>query len=170
MNSDVETTLSVLLGHAAWSVRRTHGSCFFMEFGAPHKTIREPLPVRDGMPQDQALMRRRRRISFRGDWSLLVYASNWSLRVWEFYVNHDSIQQDMELPFAALDGQYLNSINYEELTKSVTLTFDLGGELRLWPSDYSDDDEDQWAISSVDNVYRGFLKSGVMTTKSGDEP
>jgi len=54
MKSSVEKLFDVLLGQAVWSVRHTHGSCFFMEFGNPHREVREPLPVRDGVSPEPA--------------------------------------------------------------------------------------------------------------------
>jgi hypothetical protein len=169
MNADIETTLDVLIGHAAWSVRHTHGSCFFMEFGNPHMQVREPLALREGMSKERALMRKRRRISLRGDWSLLVYASNWSLRAWEFSVDHEATPSEMEQPFLALDGQRLKSVCYVSLDKTTTLTFDLGAELRLWPNANVDEEADQWSLASIDGVYRSFIHSGKVIVKSGDK-
>ena len=169
MKTSVEKLFDALLGRAAWSVRHTHGSCFFMEFGNPHLVVREPLPVRDGISPEQAVKRRRRRMSFRGDWSLLIYACNWSLQTWELSASSESTPLDMSLPFESLDGQYLQSVRYDSLSKSTTLTFDLGAELRLSPNDDVGDHESQWSLSSIDNVYRTFVLSGDIDVSNGDD-
>lgn len=169
MTNDIETLFSVLIGKAAWFVRHTHGSCFFMEFGKPHQTIREPLPVKENTSQEQALKRKRRRISFRGDWSLLIYSCNWSLDAWEYSATNNSDPLDMALSFEALDGQYLKSINYDSLNKIVSLKFDLGAKLRLWPNLNAEIHESQWSICSIDNIYRDFLAAGQIDIKTGGE-
>jgi len=165
----VENVFDALLGQAAWAVRHTHGSSFFMEFGNPHRVVREPLPVREGISTEQAVKRRRRRISFRGDWSLLIYACNWSLRTWEFSATSDSTSTDMALPFEALDGQYLKSAHYDAMSKSTTLIFDLGAELRLSPNYDVEDQESQWSLCSIDNIYRTFVLRGNIDVATGND-
>jgi hypothetical protein len=75
----------------------------------------------------------------------------------------------MALPFEALDGQYLESVSYDSDTKSVVLTFDLGADLRLSPCGDLGDQESQWTICSIDNIYREFLLSGEVRLASGDD-
>lgn len=75
----------------------------------------------------------------------------------------------MEQPFLALEGQYLKSVRYDSLSKAATLIFDLGAELRLWPNENSDVEEDQWSLSSIDKIYKTFLRSGDIVVKSGNE-
>lgn len=169
MKAKVESLFDNLCGCAAWSVRQTHGSCFFVEFGNPHREIREPLPVREGMSKARLFKSRRRRLWFRGDWSLLVLDCNWSLRAWELSANHDSTPSQMQPSFEALDGQYLKSARYDAASKAIILTFDLGAELRLWPRDYADPLEEQWLLCSIDNVYQRFLGSGEIVVESGDD-
>ncbi|WP_211632399.1 hypothetical protein [Paraburkholderia nemoris] len=169
MKTSVEELFDVLLDQPAWAVRHTHGSCFFMEFGNPHRVVREPLPVRDGIPPEQIAQRRRRRIFFRGDWSLLIYACNWSLQAWELSASSDSTPSEMAIPFEAVDGQYLTTVHYDALTKTTTLMFDLGAQLRLWPNEDLDDHEPQWSLCSIDKAYSSFILSGDIDIAAGDD-
>jgi len=75
----------------------------------------------------------------------------------------------MALPFEGLDGQYLKSVQYDALSKTTELTFDLGAELRLWPNEDLEDHESQWTLCSVDNVYRSFIWSGHIDVTTGDD-
>jgi hypothetical protein len=165
----VERLFDNLQGQITWSVRQTHGSCFFMELGNPHQEIREPLPIREGMSAARALKSKRRRVSFRGDWSLLVLDCNWSLSVWEFSANQDSTSLEMKCPFEGLDGQYLKSVRYESASKIVMLTFDLGAELRLWPSESASPLDEQWSLCSIGNVYHSLLGNGEIVVKTGSD-
>jgi hypothetical protein len=169
MKTSVEKLFDALLDQPAWSVRHTHGSCFFMEFGNPHRVVREPLPVRDGIPPEQTAKRRRRKIFFRGDWSLLIYACNWSLQAWEFSASSDSTPSEMAMPFEAVDGQYLKTVHYDALTRTTTLMFDLGAQLRLWPNEDVDDHESQWSLCSIDKAYSSFILSGDIDVTAGDD-
>lgn len=104
-----------------------------MEVGRPYLQIRDPIPPREGISPERAFDRRRRKVYFRGDWSLLVLDCNWSVRAWECSTNQDSIQSDMGPAFDATSGQYLTCVRYDEATKSLALDFDLGAQLRMWP-------------------------------------
>lgn len=168
MNLIIEALFAPLQGKAAWSVRHTHGSCFFIEFGAPHLVTREPLPTNEAMSSSQRLKRMRRRMSFRGDWSLLLYTCNWSLRAWELFADSFSSPSEMALPFEGLDGQYLKSVQYDTESKLTILTFDLGAELRLWPNEASEEREPQWSLCSIAGIHSSFLLSGELDVTTGD--
>jgi hypothetical protein len=75
----------------------------------------------------------------------------------------------MELPFEALDGQYLKSVHYGSSNKTTTLLFDLGAKLRLWPYERAEIDETQWSLCSIDSVYWNFLPEGRIDMKMGHE-
>jgi hypothetical protein len=79
----VEDVFLELIGKPVLSVNQTHGSCFLMEVGLPYLQIRDPIAPREGISAARAFDRRRRRVFFRGDWSLLVLDCNWSMRAWE---------------------------------------------------------------------------------------
>ncbi|CAM2154069.1 conserved protein of unknown function [Pararobbsia alpina] len=164
---DIEALFKPLLGEAAWHVRHTHGSCVFIEFGTPHRQVREPLPTSEGLSPEQKLRRLKRKVSFRGDWSLLLFTCHWSLRAWDFAATDDSRPAEIALPFEALDGQFLKSVQYDEVDKAMSLFFDLGAELQMWPNADTDDDEAQWTLASIDKVYRSFVSSGALQVEQG---
>ncbi|CAE6844831.1 hypothetical protein R69619_07174 [Paraburkholderia nemoris] len=73
------------------------------------------------------------------------------------------------MPFEAVDGQYLTTVHYDALTKTTTLMFDLGAQLRLWPNEDVDDHEPQWSLCSIDKAYSSFILSGDIDIAAGDD-
>jgi len=166
----VEDVFLELIGKTVWFVKQTHGSCFLMEVGRPYLQTRDPIPPREGISAARAFDRRRRRVFFRGDWSFLVRDCNWSMRAWEYSANQDSIQSDTEPVIDATSGQYLTHVRYDESTKSLTLDFDLGAQLRMSPRLDGDPAEEQWTLYAVnDACVVSLLNNGEISVKAGND-
>jgi hypothetical protein len=166
----VEDLFQELIGKTVWSLRQTHGSCFLMEVGRPYLQIREPILPRKGISPERAFDRRRRRVFFRGDWSLVVLDCNWSVRAWEYSANQNSIQSDMGPAFDATSGQCLTCIQYDGPTKSLTLDFDLGAQMRIWPRSDGDPVEEQWTLYAMnDKRVVSLLNNGEISVDAGDD-
>lgn len=168
MNS-VERVFSPLIGEIVWGVRQTHGSNFFIEFGTPHIKALGPMQIEANSSAIQIARRRRCHVVLYGQWTLWMQDCSWELHAWDLSANQSSTPLEMEKPFLALDGQYLESVHYDPLGNVTTLIFDLGAKFRLLPNENSDADEDQWSISSIDNIYRTFRRNGEIAIKPGDE-
>lgn len=165
----VEDILLPLIGEISWGVRQTHGSNFFIEFGNPNIKSLGPMQINAKNSAAQIARRRRRHVVLHGQWTLWVQDCLWALQAWDLLATNDSTPLEMEQPFLALEGQYLKSVRYDCLSKAATLIFDLGAELRLWPNENSDVDEDQWSLSSIDKFYKALLRDGEVIVKSGNE-
>ncbi|MDQ0473177.1 hypothetical protein [Labrys wisconsinensis] len=137
-----------LIGQYAWSVRRSHGSHFFIEFGAPRLEIRDPVePTGPRMPEVDELVRRRR-VSATGSWSLLVLDCDWRVEAGGRSLTH--LEEDVRLVeavFAQLDGQILVTVE-----TSGVLSFDLGGRLSMDRSteDWVGGEDDLWSLRNPD--------------------
>jgi hypothetical protein len=68
----LEEIFAPIIGKIAFSLKQTHGSCLFVEFGEPHLQIREPIVPRPEASEKSKISLRRRRVFVVGAWSLLV--------------------------------------------------------------------------------------------------
>jgi hypothetical protein len=76
----------------------------------------------------------------------------------------------MEPAFDATSGQYLTRVRYDESTKSLTLDFDLGAQLRMSPRSDGDPAEEQWTLYAVnDTCVVNFLNNGEISVKEGND-
>lgn len=170
----LEEIFAPVIGKIAFSLKQTHGSCFFVEFGDPHLRIREPIVLRPGASEKSKISLRRRRVFVVGTWSLLVQDCNWTLTNEQRSVCQADAPEDMENVFRGVEGQYLVSASVDEATKTFTLEFDLGGNLKLWSrSDRDPDldpDEDQWRLHCKDGSSVGYTNDGSIAVESASDP
>jgi hypothetical protein len=83
----IDEMLRLLVGQFAWSVRRGFGTYLTMQFGEPHRVVREPIQASENA---DAVVRRtlgRRLISIQGDVSLSIQDSQWSIFTKDAAVN-----------------------------------------------------------------------------------
>jgi hypothetical protein len=164
-----EEFLAPLVGKIAFSLKQSHGSFFFIEFGDPRLKIREPIEPRPEASEASKISMRRRRVHVIGTWSFFVKACNWTLTNEQRSVGRADAPADMEDVFRGVEGQYLVSARVVEETKALTLDFDLGGCLRLWPrSDQGldfDPGDDQWRLHFSDGTSVGYTNDGSIASE-----
>lgn len=165
--NDVEKLFSPMAGKIAWNIMRTQGSMFFVEFGDPHIRTLGPLVKSYGINENQILRKKRRLVVLYGEWTLLVQDCNWTLQAWEYSANQDATPVDMDVPFEALSGQYVESVLYDEFSRSCIFNFDLGAKLKISPKMDCDLRDKQWTLSSKDDVYVSLLNDGEIYRETG---
>lgn len=166
---NVTQVFEEIIGQMAWSIRRTHGSCFFIEFGLPHIETIGPLRSDKTMSEDRAFLRQCRRVFLHGEWSLMVLDCNWNFDAWNYSANQDVDPSSMEKPFEGGAGQYLESVSYGIEKKSCVFSFDLGAKLMTAPKDAALPLEEQWTLRDRQGVYISLLNNGDISIKKGGE-
>jgi hypothetical protein len=162
-----------LIGKIAFSLKQSHGSCFFIEFGEPYLRIREPIEPKPETSEKSKISLRRRRVFVAGTWSLLVLGCDWTLTNEQRSVSQDDDVEDMENLFRGVEGQYLVSVRGVEATKSCTLEFDMGASLNMRPRhDWNpnvDPDENQWQLHFKDGSSVGYTHNGSLVVEPKSE-
>jgi len=145
-----------IYGKLTWGAKRTHGSSLIIELGEPRLQIREPVKVVHTTSERAAKSLARRRVMPCGEWSLVIEDCNWDIAIRGGKIASSESPQDViEEGVESLDGQSLSSVKVDPKAGSSVFLFDLGGELRTWPSLPRDD---QWTLYAKDGrvfVYRG---------------
>jgi len=156
----IENIFRPLIGEVAWSVRRGIESFLTLEFGEPHRRIREPIALRE--VTDPALLRnfQRRRVTLSGHWHLWVQCCEWRIST----ASGAATDRDLEAEILAecladLDGQKLVSAAPGDAPWSTVLRFDLGGMLQIAPWGEARPDDDQWSL---------FIKGGAVVSLLND--
>jgi hypothetical protein len=168
----IDEMLHLLVGQFVWSVRRGFGTFLTMQFGEPHRVVYEPRQASENV---SAAVRRalgRRLISIKGDVSLFIQDSQWSIFTTDAAVNWDSDEALVhEMIVNHLDGQKV--LSAVRRADDTVLEFDLGTTLRLGKSIFPTDMASVlwlnrlWGSSSV-----GLFNSGAPIPsdwKYGDE-
>lgn len=166
--NEIEEIFKVLIGEISWGVQKTHGSCFYIEFGDPGIKTLGPLNVGHDAPIGQIRRTRRRRAVLHGQWSILIQDCMWMLQAWEIVITQDTAPVEMKTAFDALSGQYLVSVHYDEAKKSCTFEFDLGARLTTTPVPDGNSDWVQWTLNDLDGRYIRLLNSGKLIRTSSD--
>lgn len=145
-----KVVFSPLIGSLVWNVRRGVGRYLTMEFGKSHLEAREP---RGRTLHTTARLQRKsrmRRVFVHGDWHLFIQG-DWKVTVEDEWLHSDdeivqhSVKEDC-LP--NLEGQRLVSVDASEDGRYLSLIFDLGGKLEVWPP--AEDDDSQWSLHGWD--------------------
>jgi hypothetical protein len=143
-----------------------------MEFGEPHRVVREPSGA--ASEYESAVVRNlfgRRRISIKGDLTLFVRDSQWSIFTKDAAVNWESDQTLVrEMISGHLDGQKVVTV-FRRADETV-LEFDLGTTLRLGRSMFpADMTSPLWSIQRWGGLGVGLLNSGAEfpIRKDGEE-
>jgi hypothetical protein len=168
----IDEMLQLLVDQFVWSVRGGVGTFLTMEFGEPHRVVYEP---RQTDEDASAAVRRtlaRRLISIKGDVSLFVRDSQWSVFTKNAEVNWKSNAALVrEMLVYHLDGQKV--LSAVRRTDDTILEFDLGTTVRLGRSIYQADETSVlWSLRLFGNSSVGLLNSGTETipdTEDGSE-
>lgn len=128
----VDDVFDALVGEIAWSVQRGHGSWIAMEFGRSHLQVREPIISQAALPRARENAARRR-VFVRGQKRLLIMDSAWSITAWSKACRHTDANAAIDSVLRLIDGQQLISVSFRKRENSLTLGFDLGGALSVWP-------------------------------------
>jgi hypothetical protein len=158
----IDEVLRLLVGQYVWSVRNGVDTFITMEFGEPHRVIREPIQASEDASATVRRILGRRRISIKGDFSLWVRDSQWSIFTKDAAVNWDSdLAAVREMISNHLDGQkVLSAVRRADET---VLEFDLGTTLRLGKSMFPTDMESMlWTIKLWGSSSIGLLNSGAV--------
>jgi hypothetical protein len=152
-----------LIGLAAWSVRKGHGSFLTFEFGTPHLVTREPVAAKHDTSERVRKSLARRRVYPAGEWHIWIYCCNW--RVWsEGAEMACSESPDDKIVAAAddIDGQLLMDVIADPKKGTSKFTFDQGSLLETWPWD--DGNEEQWMLYMNTNDVFSYRADGCYQT------
>src|SRR5689334_17592963 len=89
-SENLDEVLRRLVGQYVWSVRSGVGTMLTMEFGEPHRLIREPIQASEDASELVKRILARRLITIKGDLSLFVQDSQWSICTGDAAVNWNS--------------------------------------------------------------------------------
>jgi hypothetical protein len=141
----VRSAFSRLIGLPAWCVQKGHGSILTFQFGAPHLSIREPIPNPSVQNENVRRQLQRRHVVPHGEWYLWIYMCHWRCTENNIVQGTDeSADADIIAAAACMDGQKLTSVEVEPASGRSKFRFDLGATLETWP--YEDDNDEQWLL------------------------
>jgi hypothetical protein len=156
----IDELLQLFVGQFVWSVRRGVGTFLTMQFGEPHRLVREPIQARGNADAVVGRTLGRRLISIKGDVSLFIQDSQWSISTKDAVVNWDSDEASMnEMIVYHLDGQRV--LSARRGADDTLLEFDLGTTLRLGKSIFPTDMTSVlWTIRPWGGSSVGLFNSG----------
>jgi hypothetical protein len=146
-SKNIDELLQRLVGQYAWSARRGYGTFLTLQFGEPHRDIREPIQASENADATVKRTLGRRRVSIKGDISLWIRDSQWSISTKDVAVDwtSDAALVERMLVFH-LDGQKV--LSADRRADETVLEFDLGTTLRMGKSMFPGDMESAlWSIS-----------------------
>lgn len=166
--SQSQVVFSSLIGSLVWNVRRGVGRYLTMEFGRSHLEATEP---RGHTLHTTARLQRRsrmRRLYVCGDWHLFIQGD------WKVTVEDEGLHSDDEIvPHSLkedclpnLEGQRLVSVDAADDGRHLSLIFDLGGKVEVWPS--AEDDDSQWSLHGWDGNVAAVDHDGRLSFEVGE--
>lgn len=160
----IDELLQGLVGQFVWGVRSGVDTFITMGFGEPHRVVYEPIQASEGSSAVVKKILARRRISIKGDVSLFVRDSRWSISTKNAAVNWESDAALIrEMIVNHLDGQKL--LSAVRRADDTVLEFDFGTTLRLGKSMFPTDMTSAlWLIGLWGNSKVVLLNSGAVTT------
>jgi hypothetical protein len=163
----IEAVFSPLIGQLAWSVRKGHGSFLTMEFGDPHRYVREPVIA---SPSSSPKVKRnlaKRRVAIVGQWHLWIQYSEWEIATQNYSAKSRDVESSTIVAcFDELDGQILLSAASGITPNSTVLKFDLGGELHIRPWSEAAMDDAQWSLYSRDGNVVAYNTDGSLVIET----
>lgn len=168
----IDEMLQLLVGQFVWSVRRGVGTFLTMQFGEPHRVVREPIQASEDVSAASRRSLGRRLISIKGDASLFIQDAQWSISTKDAAVNWESNETLVhEMIVYHLDGQKV--LSAVRRADDTVLEFDLGTTLRLGKSVFPNDMGSLlWSLRLWGSSSFGLLNSGAVAPpdwKYGDE-
>jgi hypothetical protein len=168
----VDELLQLLVGQYVWSVQSGVDTFLTMQFGEPHRLVREPIQASEGAGAVVTKILARRHITIKGDVSLFIQRSRWSISTKDAVVNWNSDAALVrEMAAYHLDGQkVLSAVRRSDET---VLEFDFGTTLRMGKSMFPNDMKSVlWSIRLWERSRVSLLNSGAVTIAdwNGDEP
>lgn len=163
-----EIVFSPLIGSLVWNVHRGVGRYLTMEFGKSHLLAQEP---RGHTLHTTARLQRRsrmRRLYVYGDWHLFIQG-DWKVAVEDEWLHSDdeivqhSVKEDC---LSNLEGQRLVAVDTAEDGGHLSLGFDLGGKLEVWPP--AEDDDSQWSLHGWDGNVAAMSHDGELAFEAGE--
>jgi hypothetical protein len=168
----VDDMLQLLVGQFVWSIRRTVGTSITMQFGEPHRLVREPRQTTESTDEVVKRILGRRLVSIKGDFSFSIRDAQWSIVAKDRAVNWESSEALVQKMITYhLDGQKLLSAvrGFDD----TVLEFDLGTTMRLGKSIFpADMTSVLWVIRRWGGSSVGLFNSGAPISpdwKYGDE-
>jgi hypothetical protein len=159
-SKNIDDLLRLLVGQYAWSARRGYGTFLTLQFGKPHRDVREPIQAGENADATVKRTLGRRLVSIKGDISLWIRDSQWSIFNKDVAVNwtSDATLVEQMLVFH-LDGQKV--LSSDRRADETVLEFDLGTTLRLGKSMFPGDVESAlWSISLREGPSASLLDGG----------
>lgn len=154
-----------LLGHLAWGIHRSSGACLAMEFGEPHREIRDPCASSSASPEQGKRLLTRRRVQIVGDWCLAVLHAHWEIRTERTVAtSFESDPAQVDEVLAELDGQALTDVRDGRAPGSYSFHFDLGGSMTIWPS--SEAEDDQWRLRRFRGPVAALRNDGALVVEA----
>lgn len=162
---NVHDLFAPLRGHLAWGIHRSYGTCLAMEFGEPHREIREPCASPSASSERGRRLLTRRRVQIVGDWCLAVLHAHWEIRTEQAAAtSFESEPAQVDKALAELDGQALTDVRDGRAPGSYSFHFDLGGSLTIWPS--SEAEEDQWRLCQFRGSLAALRNDGALVVQA----
>lgn len=148
--TQIQDMFKPLIGLHTWQVRQGHGTFLTFEFGKPHIRVREPKKHVSSNLESVERHFQRRKITVVGEWHLWIQYAKWSIET----MNHKTSDSDEDSKsvkdsLEEVDGQILLQAEVSNAEKKITLTFDLGAKIIIFP-DADFYDEDLLAIYNVE--------------------
>lgn len=161
----VEDAFAPLIGQLVWSVCKGYGSFITMEFGEPHRHVREPVVA--GSDSSRSVQRNlaRRRVTIVGQWHFWIQYSEWKIVTQNYTVTSRELESGtIDACLNELDGQSLVSATSGSILNSCILGFDLGGTVHIWPWSEAAPDDAQWSIYDQDGYVTAYRTDGVFVS------
>jgi hypothetical protein len=159
---EIDRLLQLLVGQFVWSVKWGVDTWLTMQFGGPHRVVYEPKQASEGVSAVVQKILARRHITIKGDVSLFVQNSQWSILTKDAAINWKSDEGLVrEMVTYHLDGQKV--LSAVRRVDETVLEFDLGTTVRLGKSiDPDDMNSTLWSIREWGSSSYGLLNSGAV--------
>jgi hypothetical protein len=165
----IHDIFSPAFGKPCWNlVGGVFGTHISMEFGNPALDIRRPTKS-DHVDGDPAKPIARRRVSVKGEYTLVIWSCAWTFHHLGTLVGHSNLKGSSKTPIkkamATLHGQMLTAVAVEPHTGRSEFRFDLGGHLLTEPYE---PDTDQWQFSTPSGKYLVYRSDGKYSFQPGN--
>ena len=160
--------LASMIGELAWAARCVDDNILRVEFGDPHLMIHEPRIIPDPQSQLTRNAPMRRVVVAAGRWSLFVEDGLWRVDAAGMQASRfDMDKCRIERCLGSLSGQRLTSVKVFDGERSLSMGFDLAGELTI---DFNLDlkGNSQWFVYAEDDVVLNYInKDLILGQKTG---